>query len=299
LLNAADSNGPTMKLPDFDYVAPATAREVVALLASRAGDAKVIAGGQSLLPSMAFRLTRPSLLIDLGGVAGLNGITIDERGVVLGATTRWCDIENDARLAVAHPLLVEAIRHVGHYQIRNRGTVGGGLAHADPAAEMPCIAATCEAELTLLGPGGERRIAAADFFQATLTTALAEDEIIVDVRLPAWPAGRRWAFREFAKRKGDFALAGVAVFYDVDGEQRACNAHIGVLSACYYSRRLRAAEAALNGERVGGETILAVSQIAADEVDPVGDFHASAEYRRALAGTLLDQALNEAASRQS
>ncbi len=288
-----------MKLPDFDYVAPSTAAEVVALLASRAGDAKVIAGGQSLLPAMAFRLTRPALLIDLCNVPGLNGIAIDESGITLGASARWCDVENDQRLMNAHPLLVEAIRHVGHYQIRNRGTVGGGLAHADPAAEMPCIAATCEAELRLLGPAGERWITAADFFQATLTTALAGDEIILDVRLPAWPAGRRWAFKEFAKRKGDFALAGVAAFYDLAEEQRACNAHIGVLGACYYPRRLSGAEAALNGKCVDVETILAVARIAADEVDPVGDFHASPEYRRALVATLLEQALDDAAPRQS
>ncbi len=288
-----------MKLPDFEYSAPATAAEVVRLLASHRGAAKVIAGGQSLLPMMAFRLARPSLLIDLCNLTGLNRITIDRSSVVLGARTRWRDIEDDARLRTAHPLLVEAISHVAHYQIRNRGTVGGSLAHADPASEMPCIAVTCEAELRVLGTGGERRIKAADFFLGPLTTALAEDEIILEVRLPPWPPHRRWAFSEFARRPGDFALAGVAVFYDLDAEGRACNAHIGVVGACYVPRRLALAERALGGQRVDDEIALTVARIAANEADPTGDFHASVEYRKALVGTLLERALGAAARRKN
>ncbi|HZN25182.1 MAG TPA: FAD binding domain-containing protein, partial [Burkholderiales bacterium] len=248
-----------MKLPNFEYVAPSTPAEVVKVLAENRGGAKIIAGGQSLLPTMAFRLAQPSILVDVRKLQGLDTIVIDSAGVLLGARTRWCDIESNAQLAKAHPLLVEAIRHVAHYQVRNRGTVGGSLAHADPASEMPCIAATCEAELRVLGPSGERRIKAADFFQGPLTTALAEDELILDVRLPVWPAARRWAFGEFARRPGDFALAGIAVFYDVDGEQRARNAHIGVAGACYYSRRLPETERALNGQRVDSEIARAVA----------------------------------------
>ena len=280
-----------MKLPDFEYAAPSTPSEVVQLLASRRGEAKVIAGGQSLLPTMAFRLARPSLLIDLRNLKGLDRIVIDEAGVLLGARTRWRDIEDNAALKTAHPLLQEAIKHVAHYQVRNRGTVGGSLAHADPASEMPCIAATCEAELRLLGPKGERRVKAADFFLGPLTTALAEDEIILDVRLPPWRRGRRWAFSEFARRRGDFALAGVALFYDPDNEQRARNTRIGVIGACYYSKRLQNAERALEGQRVDVETARAVAKIAADEADATGDLHASAKYRKALVGTLLERAL--------
>jgi len=288
-----------MKLPNFEYVAPSTPAEVVKVLAENRGGAKIIAGGQSLLPTMAFRLAQPSILVDVRKLQGLDTIVIDSAGVLLGARTRWCDIESNAQLAKAHPLLVEAIRHVAHYQVRNRGTVGGSLAHADPASEMPCIAATCEAELRVLGPSGERRIKAADFFQGPLTTALAEDELILDVRLPVWPAARRWAFGEFARRPGDFALAGIAVFYDVDGEQRARNAHIGVAGACYYSRRLPETERALNGQRVDSEIARAVAAVAEQEADPTGDFHASAEYRKALVATLLERALVAAASRSA
>lgn len=288
-----------MKLPAFEYVAPSTPAEVVQLLASHPGEAKVISGGQSLLPTMAFRLAQPSLLIDLRNLKGLDQITIDKSGVVLGARTRWRDIEDDDRLTMAHPLLAEAVTHVAHYQIRNRGTVGGSLAHADPASELPCVAATCEAELRVLGCGGERRVKAAEFFLGPLTTALADDEIILEVRLPPWPTGRRWAFSEFARRPGDFALAGVATFYDLDARERACNTHIGVLGACHYSKRLPLAEHALDGKPVNAETAQSVARIASEEADPTSDFHASAQYRKALVATLLERALAAAAGRKN
>src|SRR5262245_27774422 len=158
-----------MKMPPFEYACPATVSEAVQLLASR-DDAKALAGGQSLLPILAFRLARPSLLVDLRKLGDLRGIRISEKGVSLGAMTRWRDIEDDARLDTAHPLLKAAIAHVAHYQIRNRGTVGGSLAHADPAAEMPGIAVTCEAEIAVIGSSGQRVIKAGDFFQGPLTT---------------------------------------------------------------------------------------------------------------------------------
>jgi carbon-monoxide dehydrogenase medium subunit len=288
-----------VKLPKFEYVAPSSPEEVVKVLAAHRGEAKVIAGGQSLLPTMAFRLAQPAMLVDLRKLEGLDKIVIAGSGIRLGARTRWCDVENNARLANAHPLLVEAVKHVAHYQVRNRGTIGGSLAHADPASELPCIAATCEAELRVLGPSGERQIAAADFFQGPLTTALAQDELILDVRLPPWAAGRKWAFSEFARRPGDFALAGVALFYDLDREERACNAHIGVLGACYFPARLTGAERALNGCRVDAETAKAVGAAAVAEADPTDDIHASAEYRKALVGTLLERALVAAANRSA
>src|SRR3954469_502860 len=205
-----------MKLPPVDYACPATLAEAVALLAAGNGDAKALAGGQSLVPMMAFRLAAPSLLVDLRKLAELRNIRISDNGVVLGAMVRWRDIEDDARLATAHPLLCAAIEHVAHYQIRNRGTVGGSIAHADPAAEMPGIAVTCEAEIVVMGQAGFRAIKAVDFFQGALTTALNPDEIIVEIRLPPWPAERRWGFQEFARRRGDFALAAAVLFYDTD-----------------------------------------------------------------------------------
>src|SRR5215471_13650874 len=199
-----------MKLPAFDYACPTTLAEAVQLLASNE-EAKALAGGQSLMPMLAFRLLHPALLVDLRKLAELRGIRITANGVALGAMVRWRDIEDDARLLTAHPLLTAAVAHVAHYQIRNRGTVGGSIAHADPAAEMPGIVVTCEAEIAVVGPIGARVIEAHDFFLGPLMTALAADEIIVEVRLPAWPPERRWGFAEFARRRGDFALAGAAV----------------------------------------------------------------------------------------
>lgn len=285
-----------MKLSDFEYLAPSTPSEVVRILASRPGEAKILAGGQTLLPMMAYRLAQPALLIDLKNIQGLNKIVIDQSGVRLGARTRWRDIEDDDGLVKAQPLLKEAISHVAHYQVRNRGTVGGSLAHADPASELPCVAVTCEAEIRVLGPQGERRIKAEDFFLGALTTALAEDEIILEVHFPAWPSNRHWAFKEFSRRPGDFALAGVALFYDLDSQQRACNAHIGVVGACQCSQRLSAAEQALNGNAIDHGTILAVAAAAAQQANPPGDLHGDVAYRKALVATLLQRALEEAAN---
>jgi carbon-monoxide dehydrogenase medium subunit len=284
-----------MKLPAFEYACPATLSEAVALLAASGGTAKAFAGGQSLLPTMAFRLATPSLLVDLRKVPGLDRIDIREDGVLLGARVRWRDIQDDARLLQAHPLLCAAISHVAHYQIRNRGTVGGSLAHADPAAEMPGIAVACDAELTLVGPAGARKVPAGKFFLGPLSTALADDELIVEVRLPSWPSARRWAFEEFARRRGDFALAGVAVHYDLDQAGRASSTHIAVIGACHSPHRVAAAEAALDGKAVSAQTILAAAKAASAAADPPEDLHASAAYRRSLVGTLLERALERAA----
>ncbi len=242
-----------MKLPDFEYAAPTSLSDAIALLASRRGSAKPLAGGQSLLPAMAFRLATPALLVDLRNIPALDRIEIDDDEVRLGARVRWCDIERDTRLATAHPLLSAAIQHVAHYPIRNRGTVGGSLCHADPAAELPGVAVTCDARIELEGPGGRRVMDAGDFLLGPLSTAIAADELLVRICLPAWPAGRRWAFDELARRRGDFAMAGVALYYDVDASGRARNAHIGVIGANPRPRRLTAAEAQLNGSRLNHE----------------------------------------------
>jgi aerobic carbon-monoxide dehydrogenase medium subunit len=279
-----------MKLPAFDYAAPTTLAEAVRLLAANPG-AKALAGGQSLIPTLAFRLAAPTLLVDLRRLDELRRIAIDGGGVRLGARVRWRDIEDDARLAAAHPLLLAAVGHVAHYQIRNRGTVGGSLAHADPAAELPGIAVTCDATIAVTGPKGARTIAAGEFFTGALSTTLMDDELITELRLPAWPRERRWAFEEFARRRGDFALAGVAAYYDVDASGVARDAHIGVIGACTRPHRLRAAETALNGRRVDAAAIDAAAKASQAALEPPGDLHASAEYRRALAGTLLERAL--------
>jgi carbon-monoxide dehydrogenase medium subunit len=284
-----------MKLPPFKYACPATLAEAVSLLASGNGTAKPLAGGQSLLPIMAFRLSTPDMLVDLRKLPGLDQIKIGADGVRLGARVRWCDIQDNAELRTSHPLLVAAIAHVAHYQIRNRGTVGGSLAHADPAAEMPGMAVACDAEIAVIGAAGPRTVRAGDFFVGALSTVLAADELIVEVKLPPWPSARRWGFDEFARRRGDFALAGVAAFYDVENG-KARNTHIGVIGAGDRPRRLTRAEAALNGRVVDEATILGAAKAAAAEVDPLEDIHASAAYRRALVETLVERALTRAAA---
>jgi aerobic carbon-monoxide dehydrogenase medium subunit len=283
-----------MKLPAFDYACPATVAEAVGLLASR-DEAKVLAGGQSLVPMMAFRVASPSLLVDLRKLADLRQITINDSGVRLGAMVRWRDIEDDRRLNAAHPLLKAAVSHVAHYQIRNRGTVGGSIAHADPAAEMPGIAVTCDAEIAVTGSAGPRVIRAGDFFIAPLTTALAADEIITEIRLPAWPAQRRWGFREFSRRRGDFAMAAAAVFYDLDEDGKAHNAHIGAIGVGDRPVRLTDAEAEVNGKVVDVTLSEHAGRAASASVNPQSDIHASSAYRKSLIGTMVERALQSAA----
>ncbi|MFL5003578.1 MAG: FAD binding domain-containing protein [Xanthobacteraceae bacterium] len=285
-----------MKLPPFRYAAPATLRDAVALLAAHGGDAKAIAGGQSLVPMLAFRVASPALLVDLRKIPDLDRITISADGVRLGAMVRWRDIEDDARLDTAHPLLKAAVVHVAHYQVRNRGTIGGSIAHADPAAELPGIAVTCEAEIAVTGASGARVIRAADFFLGPLMTALAADEIITEIRLPAWPRGRRWGFQEFARRRGDFAMAGAALYYDEDASGKATNAHVGVIGVGDVPQRLAEVEAVLNSRVVDDATIAQAERVAAASVNPADDIHASAAYRRALTGTMVERALKSASA---
>jgi carbon-monoxide dehydrogenase medium subunit len=286
-----------MKLPAFEYACPATLAEAVALLASR-DEAKALAGGQSLVPMMAFRIASPSLLVDLRKLSDLRQITIDDSGVRLGAMVRWRDIEDDGRLNAAHPLLKAAVSHVAHYQVRNRGTVGGSVAHADPAAEMPGIAVTCDAEIIVVGVAGPRVIHADDFFIAPLTTALAADEIITEIRLPAWPAQRHWGFREFSRRRGDFALAAAAVFYDIDNAGKAHNVHIGAIGVGDRPVRLADAEAEVNGKVVDVAVSECAGRAASASVDPQSDIHASSAYRKSLIGTMVERALQSAAGQK-
>jgi aerobic carbon-monoxide dehydrogenase medium subunit len=286
----------SMKLPPLEYACPASLSEAVQLLASRGGDARAIAGGQSLMPMLAFRVVAPTLLVDLRKLPELKEIRISADGVRLGAMVRWRDIEDDERLATAHPLLKAAVAHIAHYQIRNRGTVGGSIAHADPAAELPGLAVTCDAEVAVTGSSGSRTIRAADLFLGALTTALEHDEIITEIALPAWPAKRRWGFREFARRRGDFAMAAAALFYDQDAGGKAVNAHVGIIGVGDRPRRLGEVEAALNGRAIDEATIERAAEITSATVDAQEDIHASAAYRRSLAGTMVERALRSAAA---
>jgi carbon-monoxide dehydrogenase medium subunit len=285
-----------MKLPPFEYACPSTISEAVALLAAHDGEAKPLAGGQSLVPMLAFRVASPSLIVDLRKVAALRQIGITDDGVTLGAMTRWRDILEDPRLAAAHPLLVAAVGHIAHYQIRNRGTVGGSLAHADPAAELPGIAVTCEATIAIVGKAGARVIKAADFFQGPLMTALKADEIITEIRLPPWRARRRFGFAEFARRRGDFALAAAALFYDEGGDGEADNVHVGAIGVADRPLRLAAVEQVLNGNTIDEATIAAAEAAASAAIDPPDDIHAGGAYRKVLIGVMVERALRSAAA---
>ncbi|MGN6570011.1 MAG: FAD binding domain-containing protein [Pseudolabrys sp.] len=284
-----------MKPPPFDYVRPSNLGEAVAALSAHGSDAKVLAGGQSLMPMLAFRMAAPRVLVDIGRLAELKEIAFGADGLTLGALVRWCDIERSARIAAEHPLLAAAIRHVAHYQIRNRGTVGGSLAHADPAAEMPAIALVCDATILVAGAGGQQAIAAKDFFVGALTTVLDASDLLVGVLLPAWPAGRRWAFEEFSRRKGDFALAGVALHYNLDAKGAVVSPHIAGFGIADRPVRLAGAEEALSGKPIDGQAVAAAVRGATRGIDISADIHAPADYRAALLGTLLERALRRAA----
>ncbi len=284
-----------MKPAFFRYVRPTSVADALAALAAN-DDARVIAGGQSLVPMMAFRLAVPSMLVDIGHLVELRGIEVGDRGVRLGALTRWRDIEADPRLAMAHPLLREAVTHVAHAQIRNRGTIGGSLAHADPASELGGVAIACGATLELTGPHGTRHIPAKEFFIAPLVTAIAPGELITSVEFSPWPAGRKWSFAEFSRRRGDFALAGVALHYMLDEAGRMTDARAAGIAVAGTPLRLRAAEAAMNG-RLPAEAAPVAGRAACAECDATDDLHAGADYRRALLGTLVERAILAAACR--
>jgi carbon-monoxide dehydrogenase medium subunit len=280
-----------MKLPLFDYIKPPTLVEAVRLLAAYPDDAKAIAGGQSLMPLLAYRLTTPRLLVDLGAIPDLNRIDISGQGISLGALVRWRDILDDGRLRISHPLLYRAVEHIAHYQIRNRGTVGGSLAHADPSAELPGIAMCCDGVIHVSGDKGERTIKAADFFVGPLTTSLAAGELITGLQLPHWPENRRWGFEEFARRRGDFAIAGVCAGVDMDNNGAVTGARIAVIGMGSTPQRIVAAEQLLCGRALDAASITTAATAAAETVTPSADIHGSADYRRALVSTLLERVL--------
>jgi CO/xanthine dehydrogenase FAD-binding subunit len=282
-----------MKLPEFEYASPESLQEVTQLLVQYEGDALLLAGGQSLFPILALRLASPTMLIDLKRVPGLNAILIDQDRVELGAGVRWRDILLNNELKTALPILPAAIEHVAHYQIQNRGTVGGSLAHADPAAEFPGIAIVCDATIEVFNSNGVREIAAADFLRGPLETCLETGDIVTAVRFQSWGQGRRWAFKEFARRHGDFAIAAVALFYDLAADGTVENAHVAVIGAGDVACRLRTAELALNG-RILSESSIAAAAIAASEgFEPAVTPEITAEYRRSLVETLVMRALRD------
>lgn len=284
-----------MKPPLFHYFDPTSRAEAIALLAEHGGDAKVLAGGQSLMPVLNMRLATPRALVDINRIPDLSGITAGAGRLQIGAMTRHRAVERSEIVASANPLLQAAVRHIGHQQIRTRGTIGGSLAHNDPAAELPAVAVCLDAELVLEGPDGERTVAADDFFGAYMTSDIAPDEILTAVRLPNLVPGAGWSFQEMARRAGDFALAAVAAVVELDDDGRCRDVRLALAGVGDRATRARQAEAALRGQVPDPEQMrAAVAQLRA-EVDPGGDVHATAEYRRHLAGVLALRALTQAA----
>lgn len=284
-----------MKPARFAYYDPTTVEEVLALLSEHGDAAKVLAGGQSLVPLMNMRLARPENLIDLNRVGELSYLKEEDGWLRIGTMTRQRQLEKSALAAERWPLLVEATRYIGHLQIRARGTVGGSVAHADPAAELPAVMAALEAEFVIRGPdGGERRTTADDFFLTYLTTSLAPEELLVEIRVPPLPAGSRPAFQEVSRRHGDFALAGAAGIIALDEGGVCTDARIALFGVGPGPVRARAAEDLLKGEPPTEQLLRQVGLEAAKDLEPEGDIHASAEYRKEVGAVMVRRALMQA-----
>lgn len=285
-----------MKPASFEYYAPTSVDEALALLGRFAGEARVLAGGQSLLPMMNFRLVAPGALIDLNRIPELSYIREEADEVVIGAMTRQRQLEFSPLIRQHLPLLAEAISFVGHLPTRSRGTIGGSISHADPAAEIPMVLQALEGEIVAAGGGGVRRIKAADLFRSSLTTALEPDEILTEIRFPAMPEGAGHAVEEFSRRHGDFAIAAIACVVVRAGE-RCVTARLATAGVGPVPVRLRASEAVLERKGLGTAAIEEAAKTAAASVEPLTDHNASADFRRHLTEVLARRALVCAAAR--
>ena len=286
-----------MKPPPFAYECPTEVADAVALLARHGADARPLAGGQSLVPLLNFRLARPAVLVDLNRIAALSHVTVENGALRIGAMARQAAVEVDPAIARGWTLLTEAIGHIAHPQIRNRGTIGGSLAHNDPAAELPAVMLALDAEMSAEGPKGKRTLQAADFFAGTMETALAPDELLTEIRVPALPEGTGWSFREAARRQGDFALVAVAVLLRPSGSSSGIDARVVVTGTGEGPARMREAEAVLAERGTGGDACEAAGNAAADASEPADDPHAPAWYRQRLVAALTRRACREAATR--
>jgi carbon-monoxide dehydrogenase medium subunit len=286
-----------VKPPPFEYVAPTTLAEALAALADAGEDAKVMAGGQSLIPLLSLRLARPTVVIDLNGVAELSGIEIVGGRLRLGAGTRHRAVERSGEAAAAVPMIAEAMPLIGHVAIRSRGTIGGSLAHADPAAELPAVALALDATFTIASRDrGERTVAAADFFEGFFTTAVQPDEILTSVSFPVISAGSGQAIEEVARRHGDFAMVGAAGAVTVtDGT--ISEARLALLNVDDKPVRASEAEAALVGSAPSDELFAEAGELATRDLQPSGDLHATPAYRRRVGAVCVRRALERATQR--
>jgi aerobic carbon-monoxide dehydrogenase medium subunit len=282
----------------FEYLAPRSVEEVVALLAERGEDAKVIAGGQSLVPMMAFRLATPAALVDLNGVSELDHARVDRDTLVLGATARHRSVQELSGLREGCAMVAEAVDLIGHPAIRNRGTVGGSVAHADPAAEWPALLLALDGEVDAVGPAGRRTITAGELFQTYFTTALAPDEILTEVRLRL-PTGRSAgsSFLEVAQRHGDFAVAGAGAVIVLEADGSVADARLVLIGVRDTAVRSVAAETILRGASPTDPVLDDAANAIGSEIDPVSDVHGSSAYRRRVAIAVARRALTLARDR--
>jgi len=283
-----------MKLPPFEYEAPDTAADAVDLLAEHGDEASVLAGGQSLIPLLALRLARPAVLIDINGVDELSGVSAADGWVAIGAVTREYVAEESGTVAEAVPLLAAALPLIGHEAIRSRGTIGGSLAHADPAAELPAVARALDAEFVVRGPAGERVIPAAEWFEGYLTTSRRPDELLVEVRFPAAKPGTGTSFHEVARRHGDFAMVGLATSLVLSGGVIS-EARLAFAGVSDVPVRATAAEDLLAGERPSAELFEEAARRATEDLDPPADLHGSSDYRKTVAAAVVRRGLRAAA----
>jgi carbon-monoxide dehydrogenase medium subunit len=287
-----------MKPAIFEYFAPATLDETLELLHEHGDDAKILAGGQSLMPLMNLRLARPKVVIDINRLSGLDTIAATaEGGLAIGALARHRAVERSPLVREQNPLLASTMPLIGHFQIRNRGTMGGSLAHADPAAELPALAVLLGCEFSLARKGGTRVVPAADFYLGYMATAIEPAELITEVRFPNWRRGSAWAIDEICRRKGDFALVGVALRAELDGGANVQDVAIVMFGVSGKPQRLASAEAILKGCRADPEVLREIDRRVAEELEPDSDIHASAAYRKEVGGVLARRALQSALSR--
>ena len=287
-----------MKPAPFEYFRPRSLDEALSLLAEHAGEAKPLAGGQSLIPAMNFRLATPSVLIDLNDLSDLNYIKDDSSGIRIGGMTRQRSLERSAVVSKRFPLIAETLPHIAHPAIRNRGTIGGSLAHADPAAELPAVMLALKATLTVRSTSETREVPAEEFFIGLFTTALQPGELLTEIRIPAAAARSGFAFQEISRRHGDFALVGVATAVQIHEDGRCADARIALLSVGDRPTLAEEAAKTLTGQMPSTELIRSAADAAATrDIDPPSDIHASARYRRQLANVLTRRALERAFER--
>lgn len=285
-----------MKPAPFEYVAPRGVEDVLGLLERYGEEAKLLAGGQSLMPMLGMRLHRPGVLIDLNRVEGLGGIRREDGWLRVGAMTRHAEVERSELVREAAPLLSRAVPLIGHPAIRNRGTLGGSLAHNHPASELPAVAAALEARIHVQGPSGDRTLSPPEFFTSYLSTALEEKDLVTGVSFPVLGEGWRSSFLEFSRRVGDFALVGVAVLARL--EEGVCReARIALTGVGGVPVRASGAEGVLKGAALSPEAMERAASAVREEVEPLSDFHGSSDYRRHLCGVLTRRALAEVAGR--